>query len=99
MGIVFDSCCDTDNNPCLCRSKGLTEIGLAELGYSDTVVFRPAMLGEGDRPDSRPLEAFVVYVFTAAFSELLFIHGTEQLSRQSYIQDIVHRLHAGMSRF
>ncbi|PCH44555.1 hypothetical protein WOLCODRAFT_139070 [Wolfiporia cocos MD-104 SS10] len=37
------------------RSKGLTELGLAELGYSDTIIFRPALLG-AERGESRPLE-------------------------------------------
>lgn len=33
------------------RSKGLTEIGLAELGYDETIVFRPSYLkGEREVP-------------------------------------------------
>jgi len=38
------------------RSKGLTEQALAELGYKDTVVFRPAMLSGTNRPESRFVE-------------------------------------------
>ncbi|KAF8347946.1 hypothetical protein F5887DRAFT_1060703 [Amanita rubescens] len=38
------------------KSKGLTELGLAKLGYSDTIIFRPGILKGTDRPDSRPLE-------------------------------------------
>ncbi|CAK5267361.1 unnamed protein product [Mycena citricolor] len=39
------------------RSKGLTELGLAALGYDDTIVFRPGHLGGTNRPESRPAEA------------------------------------------
>ncbi|KAI0317008.1 hypothetical protein OF83DRAFT_192879 [Amylostereum chailletii] len=41
------------------RSKGLTEQALAELGYSDTIIFRPGFLANTSRPasDSRPLES------------------------------------------
>jgi oxidoreductase len=38
------------------RSKGLTEQALAELGYKDTVIFRPAALSGTQRSDSRPAE-------------------------------------------
>ncbi|OCH93676.1 hypothetical protein OBBRIDRAFT_790025 [Obba rivulosa] len=33
------------------RSKGLTELGLAKLGYQDTIIFRPGMLLNADHPD------------------------------------------------
>ncbi|KAH9840949.1 uncharacterized protein C8Q71DRAFT_742388 [Rhodofomes roseus] len=56
------------------RSKGLTEIGLAELGYNDTIVFRPAMLGEGNRPDSRPLEITAVYLAKAVSKVLSSVY-------------------------
>jgi len=36
------------------RSKGLTEIELSKLGYSDTLIFRPALLA--DRGDGRFIE-------------------------------------------
>ncbi|THU77675.1 hypothetical protein K435DRAFT_786595 [Dendrothele bispora CBS 962.96] len=39
------------------KSKGLTEEGLASLGYSDTIIFRPGMLAGTQRPESRPLES------------------------------------------
>ncbi|KAJ3718626.1 hypothetical protein DFJ43DRAFT_1098005 [Lentinula guzmanii] len=39
------------------KSKGLTEIGLASLGYKDTIIFRPAVLAGVTRPESRPFEA------------------------------------------
>ncbi|PFH48650.1 hypothetical protein AMATHDRAFT_64949 [Amanita thiersii Skay4041] len=38
------------------KSKGLTEQGLAELGYNDTIVFRPAMLKGTNRPERRLAE-------------------------------------------
>jgi len=38
------------------KSKGLTEEGLASLGYSDTIVFRPGYLAGTSRPDSRIAE-------------------------------------------
>jgi len=37
------------------RSKGQTEIGLAKLGYSDTIIFRPGFLAGAQRGD-RPAE-------------------------------------------
>jgi hypothetical protein len=38
------------------RSKGLTEQGLASLGYDDVIVFRPGFLVGTDRKDSRIAE-------------------------------------------
>ncbi|KAG6812347.1 hypothetical protein H0H92_003337 [Tricholoma furcatifolium] len=38
------------------RSKGLTENGLAALGYSDTIVFRPSFLAGTDRGDKQELK-------------------------------------------
>jgi len=38
------------------RSKGMTENALASLGYSDTIVFRPAFLANADRGKTRVLE-------------------------------------------
>ncbi|KAF8639098.1 hypothetical protein AX17_001741 [Amanita inopinata Kibby_2008] len=38
------------------KSKGLTEQGIASLGYSDTIVFRPAMLKGTNRPEPRLAE-------------------------------------------
>ena len=35
------------------RSKGLTEQALAELGYKDTIMFRPATLSNTNRPEFR----------------------------------------------
>ncbi|KAL0573889.1 hypothetical protein V5O48_008061 [Marasmius crinis-equi] len=44
------------------RSKGLTEHGLASLGYSDTIVFRPAFLVGTARPERRIAESIFVKV-------------------------------------
>ncbi|KAJ3887647.1 hypothetical protein GG344DRAFT_90386 [Lentinula edodes] len=44
------------------KSKGLTELGLASLGYKETIVFRPAVLAGVSRPESRPFETFGRYV-------------------------------------
>ncbi|KAH9926967.1 uncharacterized protein B0H18DRAFT_1210862 [Fomitopsis serialis] len=38
------------------RSKGLTELALADLGYNDTIVFRPGALGDAERPTHRVVE-------------------------------------------
>jgi oxidoreductase len=43
------------------RSKGLTEQALSELGYKDTVVFRPGMLSNTNRPQSRFVETAILY--------------------------------------
>ncbi|KAJ3717747.1 hypothetical protein C8R42DRAFT_151534 [Lentinula raphanica] len=51
------------------KSKGLTELGLASLGYKDTIIFRPAMLAGVDRPESRPLETIARY-FTNGLSHI-----------------------------
>ncbi|KZT69272.1 hypothetical protein DAEQUDRAFT_271030 [Daedalea quercina L-15889] len=59
------------NSPFLyMKSKGKTELALADLGYSDTVIFRPAALGDADRNEHRPLE---VYVHAAAKAISTFI--------------------------
>ncbi|PPQ78691.1 hypothetical protein CVT25_010712 [Psilocybe cyanescens] len=39
------------------KSKGLTEEGLARLGYSDTIIFRPGFLAGANRADHRLTEA------------------------------------------
>ncbi|KAJ7614650.1 hypothetical protein DFH06DRAFT_1013884, partial [Mycena polygramma] len=38
------------------RSKGLTEEGLASLGYEETIVFRPGFLAGTKRPEPRLVE-------------------------------------------
>ena len=43
------------------RSKGLTEQALAELGYKDTIVFRPGFLSNTQRSDSRFGESALLY--------------------------------------
>ncbi|EIW75204.1 hypothetical protein CONPUDRAFT_132147 [Coniophora puteana RWD-64-598 SS2] len=39
------------------KSKGLTELELAGLGYKETIVFRPAFLKGAERPDHRIAES------------------------------------------
>jgi len=41
------------------KSKGLTELGLAGLGYSDTIVFRPGFLAEAGRAKTAVSENIV----------------------------------------
>ncbi|KLO18044.1 hypothetical protein SCHPADRAFT_993847 [Schizopora paradoxa] len=56
------------NSPFLyLKSKGLTEKGLAELGYKDTIIFKPGYLTNATRRESRPLEPFL-NVFMGAVS-------------------------------
>lgn len=38
------------------RSKGLTEQGLASIGFDDVIIFRPAFLAQADREAFRPVE-------------------------------------------
>jgi oxidoreductase len=44
------------------RSKGLTEQALAELGYKDTIIFRPMLLSNVQRPEKRLGETLAMYV-------------------------------------
>jgi len=46
------------------RSKGLTEQALAELGYKDTIIFRPLMLSNVQRPETRLAEIAAIGVTT-----------------------------------
>ncbi|KAF9814838.1 hypothetical protein IEO21_04890 [Rhodonia placenta] len=41
------------------RSKGLTEQGLASIGFDDVIIFRPSFLAEANREQPKPGEAFV----------------------------------------
>ncbi|KZT71139.1 hypothetical protein DAEQUDRAFT_139163 [Daedalea quercina L-15889] len=45
------------------RSKAATEIGLAQLGYSDLIVVRPGMFGKVHREVKRPMEVVLSAVF------------------------------------
>ncbi|KAH7919280.1 hypothetical protein BV22DRAFT_1041066 [Leucogyrophana mollusca] len=49
------------------RSKGLTELALARLGYADTIVFQPGFLRGAERPDKRVAETVFGYI-TGAMS-------------------------------
>lgn len=44
------------------KSKGLTELALARLGYSDTIVFRPGMLRGAQRSEGRIGETVLGYL-------------------------------------
>ncbi|KAG0697934.1 hypothetical protein DFH29DRAFT_1082080 [Suillus ampliporus] len=48
------------------RSKGLTELGLARLGYADTIVFRPGLFKGAQREETRLGETILGYVTGAA---------------------------------
>ncbi|KAG2057522.1 hypothetical protein BDR06DRAFT_951704 [Suillus hirtellus] len=48
------------------RSKGLTELGIARLGYADTIVFRPGLLKGAQRANKRLPEILAGYVTGAA---------------------------------
>jgi oxidoreductase len=52
------------------RSKGLTEVGLADLGYSDTIVFRPGFLTKAGRAKASVSENIVGHLasFASHFS-------------------------------
>jgi len=50
------------------RSKGLTEQALAELGYKDTIIFRPSVLSNTQRSESRLGES-VLRVITGLASQ------------------------------
>ena len=50
------------------RSKGLTEQGIASLGYDDVIIFRPGPLLEAGRKDGRMVEGIFMYVTTALFT-------------------------------
>jgi oxidoreductase len=48
------------------KSKGLTELDIARLGYADTIVFRPGFLRGAQRADKRLTETIAGYVIGAA---------------------------------
>lgn len=68
------------------RSKGSTEKALAELGYKDTVVFRPALLANVERPEGRLLESIIVKV-TGVLSRISprFEIGVDKLAKSARI--------------
>lgn len=50
----------------------MTELQLAELGYSDTIIFRPGALGNAERPgDFRPLETVLQSVHNSCQQALI----------------------------
>ncbi|KAG1860473.1 hypothetical protein C8R48DRAFT_604953 [Suillus tomentosus] len=58
------------------RSKGLTELGIARLGYADTIVFRPGFLKGAQRANKRLPETIAGYVTGVAshFTSSVEIH-------------------------
>ena len=54
--------CLSRTHPRYTRSKGLTELALARLGYADTIVLRPALLRGADRAEPRLAEWALGYV-------------------------------------
>ncbi|KAI9570865.1 hypothetical protein HD554DRAFT_2240611 [Boletus coccyginus] len=44
------------------KSKGLTELALARLGYADTIVFRPGYLRGAERPERRISESVIGFL-------------------------------------
>ena len=54
------------------RSKALTEQALAELGYKDTIMFRPAVLSNTNRPESRLAETAFLYATSPLFCLFCF---------------------------
>ncbi|KAH9044008.1 hypothetical protein EDB84DRAFT_1471349 [Lactarius hengduanensis] len=68
------------------RSKGSTEKALAELGYKDTVVFRPALLANVERPEGRLLESILVKVTgVLSFITPRFEIGVDKLAKSARI--------------
>ena len=59
------------------RSKGLTENQLAELGYSDTIIFRPGYLANAERSGTRIMESLAAYVLLSVFA-FATTHGISQ---------------------
>jgi oxidoreductase len=55
------------------RVKGLTEQALAEIGYKDTIIFRPAALSNTKRPESRFAESAFLYALPLPFPHRLLL--------------------------
>jgi hypothetical protein len=77
------------------RSKGLTEQALAELGYKDTVIFRPAMLSNTQRPDARFAESALLCVRPASLS---FV-SEEEGEGSSLLTELFRAVTGVLSRF
>lgn len=72
LGTLRSCATDTLFIDMLRRSKGLTEIGLAALGYDDVIIFRPGLLMQADRPESRIVENIAEYAFVTPESRCAF---------------------------
>jgi uncharacterized protein YbjT (DUF2867 family) len=63
------------------RTKGLTEQALAELGYKDTVIFRPGALSNTQRSDSRVAESAFLYALpVSCFAPIVFLQSRKASS-------------------
>jgi len=51
------------------KSKGLTEEGIAKIGYDDTIIFRPGFLAQRGGNDTRILESIFIF-FTGILSHI-----------------------------
>ncbi|KAG1874414.1 hypothetical protein F4604DRAFT_1764655 [Suillus subluteus] len=63
---LSSSAADSSSHFLYTRSKGLTELGIARLGYADTIVFRPGLFKGAQRADKRLAETILGYVTGAA---------------------------------
>jgi len=61
------------------RSKGLTELALADSGYNDTIIFRPFFLKGGDKPSTGVVENIALSIagFLSHFSNSVEIPRSE----------------------
>ncbi|KAF7370996.1 Oxidoreductase HTATIP2 [Mycena sanguinolenta] len=68
--LVYVSTFNADVNASLpyFKSKGITEVGLANVGYDDTIVFRPGFLGGTNRDHFRLGESIAVGLTRTFFS-------------------------------
>jgi uncharacterized protein YbjT (DUF2867 family) len=65
------------------RSKGQTEEALAELGYKETVMFRPLALSNTKRPEFRFAES--VFVYATPFLPFFLFHGNNPSLTDSFL--------------
>ncbi|KAJ7065272.1 hypothetical protein C8F01DRAFT_1248871 [Mycena amicta] len=66
------------------RSKGLTEEGLASLGYEDTIVFRPGLLAGVNRAESRPAEK----IFSVVTGILSHVSSSVEINIQTLAKSL-----------
>ncbi|KAF8902357.1 hypothetical protein CPB84DRAFT_1846301 [Gymnopilus junonius] len=74
-------CQEVDLPSDFCRSKGLTEEGLASIGYSDTIIFRPGFLAGTNRSDHRLAES----IFGKLTGVLSYVSSSLQINVRVYL--------------